>query len=360
MKPTLSFAPVFNSTRAGSAAGPGTRTGTTRTRTALPRPGRGVGAWLRRALVPAAVVVLTACGEATGKEDDKVDETCSLARPDFGGPATAADRALFAYDANSPLNLQQTVESTENGVQVSKISFDSPAGGTVTGILAEPVGRTGLRPGLILLQPFPAAALKPLAQLFANVGAVVIVIDVPGFRRGGEPLPRYIPEDRAEHIQTIKDLRRAIDVLTARADVDDARIGFVGNSYGGFIGAHLVGVDQRFKAAVLSTVPGGWVSLRTTPEGLKFMATLSCATRNAWFQNMVPVEPIRYIGNAAPTELLFQIANLDTTVPLQDAQAVYDAASNPKEVMYYDVGHALNAQSFQDRLGWLHDKLGLD
>jgi len=34
-----------------------------------------------------------------------IADTCAIARPDFGGPASAADRALFAYDATAPLNL---------------------------------------------------------------------------------------------------------------------------------------------------------------------------------------------------------------------------------------------------------------
>lgn len=355
MKPTIPHASVFISTRAGSTARPGTRTGPTRTRTAPPRPGRGVGARVRHALVSAAVVVLSACrgGEPTGT--DKVAETCPVKRPDFGGPATAADRALFAYDANAPLNLQQTVVSTQNGTQV----FTSPAGGSVTGILVEPIGRSGLRPGLVLQQAFPAAALTPLAQLFAKAGAVVIAIDAPGFRRGGNPVPMFISQDRTEHIQHIKDLQRAVDVLIARADVDHERIGYAGSSFGGMIGAQLVGVERRLKAAVLATANGGWVTHNTSSTNQTF-ANLPCATRNAWLQAMIPIEPVRYIGNAAPTELLFQIGRLDTTVPLDDAEALYNAAPSLKEVIYYDAGHGLNGDALPDRHYWLHKKLGID
>ena len=68
------------------------------------------------------------------------------------------------------------------------------------------------------------------------------------------------------------------------------------------IGAHLVGVERRLKAAVLTTANGGWVTHNTsTPEKLNVLATMTCAARNAWFQAMIPIEPIRYIGNAAPT-----------------------------------------------------------
>jgi hypothetical protein len=59
-------------------------------------------------------------------------DSCAVARPDFGGAATAADRELFVYPVNALLHLQKAVESTNNGVEVSAISFSSPDGGSVT------------------------------------------------------------------------------------------------------------------------------------------------------------------------------------------------------------------------------------
>jgi hypothetical protein len=87
-----------------------------------------------------------------------VGDSCALARPDFGGVATAADRALFAYDVDAPLNLQKTVESTTNGVELSAITFGSPDGGSVTGVLLDPVERSSLRPGIVLMHGMPGSA----------------------------------------------------------------------------------------------------------------------------------------------------------------------------------------------------------
>jgi hypothetical protein len=147
-----------------------------------------------------------------------VASSCAVARPDFGGAATAADRALFAYDVRAPLNLQKAVESTNNGVEVSAVSFGSPDGGSVTGLLFDPVGRSGLRPGIVLMHGMPgnARSMAGHAQQLARSGAVVIAIDAPFARRGGPPV-RYSAEDRAEQVQLIKDLQRAVDVLRTRA-----------------------------------------------------------------------------------------------------------------------------------------------
>ncbi|HEX8830415.1 MAG TPA: prolyl oligopeptidase family serine peptidase [Longimicrobium sp.] len=289
-------------------------------------------------------------------------DSCAVARPDFGGPATEADRSLFAYDATAPLNLSKTVESTTGGVETSTISYSSPDGGSVPGILVAPVGRPGSRPGMVILHPsgVPAKGMTPYAQQLAQHGAVVIAIDAPYFRRGGAHL-QFTSRDRAEQIQLIKDLQRAVDVLLARGDVDPARIGFEGYSYGGIIGAQFVGVERRLKAAVLAAAHGGQVTGATTAANATFLANqLSCATRNAWFRNMAPIEPIRFIPNASPTALLFQIGRNDTAVLPADAQALYAAASNPKELILYDTGHGLNAQALVDRHNWLHQQLGID
>ena len=117
-------------------------------------------------------------------------DSCGGARPDFGGVATAADRNLYSYDVNAPLNLQKTVESTINGVEVSSISFSSPDGGLVTGMMWDPVTRSGLRPGMVLMHGHPSNAsdMTGIAQTYAQYGAVVIAIDAPFARRGGPPI----------------------------------------------------------------------------------------------------------------------------------------------------------------------------
>src|SRR5690349_16762332 len=131
-------------------------------------------------------------------------DSCAVARPDLGGPATQADLSLFAYDVNASLNLQKTVESTSGGVEFSGISYDSPAGGRVTGILVNPVNRSSLRPGIILMHGSPGSSrdtwLINDAQTFAKYGAVVIAIDAPFARRTGPSL-RMTKQDRDEQIQ---------------------------------------------------------------------------------------------------------------------------------------------------------------
>ena len=312
---------------------------------------------------PVAALVasfISACA-GSSTEPPTANDSCAVERPDFGGAATAADRDLFAYDITTPLNLQKTVESTTDGVEVSGISFDSPDGGSVTGMLFDPVTRSSLRPGIVLMHGLPGNArnMSGYAQVLAQYGAVVIAIDAPFARRGGDPV-RFIAEDRVEQIQLIKDLQRAVDVLRAQVNVDDERIAYLGISYGGAMGALFVGVERRLKAAALVVGDGGLVSHFTGPEDLDFMASLSCATRVAWFRAMAPVEPIRFLPHASPTALLLQSGHFDNLVPEADARALHAAAPEPRTILWYDAGHGLNQQAAWDRHDWLVEEIGLD
>ncbi|HEX8393799.1 MAG TPA: alpha/beta fold hydrolase [Longimicrobium sp.] len=288
-------------------------------------------------------------------------DSCVIARPDFGGVASAADLSLFAYDAAAPLNLQKTTESTSNGVETSAISFSSPDGGSVPGLMFQPVSRPGPRPGMVIMHGAPGNArqMAGLGQTLAEQGAVVIAIDAPFARRGG-PWLGFGAKDRAEQIRLIKDLQRAVDVLRARPDVDKERIAYLGISYGGAMGALFAGVERRLKAAVLVVADGGLVSHFTGPEDADFMASLPCGTRVAWLRSMTPIEPIRFLPRAAPTALLLQSGRSDALVPVADAEALHAVAPDPKTIRWYLAGHGLNQQAHFDRMDWLRDKIGLD
>lgn len=291
-------------------------------------------------------------------------DSCTLARPSFGAPATVADLGLFAYNVNAPLNLQKTVESTTSGgVEISAISYDSPAGGRVTGMLFVPVNRSSLRPGIILMHGMPGSSrdawLTNQATTFANAGAVVIAIDAPFARRSGNPV-LMTKQDRDEQIQLMKDLQRAVDVLRAQTNVAADRIAYYGVSYGGAMGALFAAIEKRIKTVVLVVGDGGLVTRQTSPADLPFLAITSCANRVAWFREMIPIEPIRFIGLAKPTPLLLQNGTADPFIPTSDAQLLHDAAPQPKTGIFYNANHNLNQQALYDAHDWLVQYIGLD
>ena len=161
-----------------------------------------------------------------------------------------------------------------------------------------------------------------------------------------------LPQDSAEQVQVIKDLRRAVDVLRSHPNVDDARIAFAGFSWGGATGALFVGIERRLKAAALVVGHPGQVSHATGPGGFKNISNLPCARRVAWIRAMAPVEPIRFVAHAN-VPLLLQNGRFDEFIPEYEAEELHAAAPQPKTILWYAAGHSLNQQAVIDRLNWL-------
>ena len=319
---------------------------------------------IRAVAVGSTYVVATLSGRPAVRDSVRVRvhaDSCTGARPDFGGAATAADRALFAYDVDAPLNLRKALESTIDSVEVSSISFSSPDGGLVTGRMWDAVTRSGLRPGMVLMHGLPGSSLNMagLAQNYAQHGAVVIAIDAPWNRRAAPPHLTFTAQDRAEQIQVVKDLQRAVDVLRSRPNVDDDRIAYAGFSWGGATGALFVGIERRLRAAALVVGHAGQVSHFTGPEGHKLIATMACARRVAWIRAMAPIEPIRFVGHAN-VPLLLQNGRFDELVPGYEAEELHAAAPQSRTIRWYPTGHNLGQQAAFDRHDWLVERIGLD
>ena len=137
-----------------------------------------------------------------------------------------------------------------------------------------------------------------IAEDFARTGAVVVAIDAPWSRRG--ELPDFTERDRADQIQLMVDLRRAVDLLRDRDDVDDRRIAYFGVSYGGAMGGLLAGIEDRIAAFVLDVGDGGLVSHFTGADDADGpLSQLPPARRTRWLDAMRPIEPLS--GSATPT-----------------------------------------------------------
>jgi fermentation-respiration switch protein FrsA (DUF1100 family) len=75
---------------------------------------------------------------------------------------------------------------------------------------------------------------------------------------------------------------------------------------------------------------------------------------------MATLDPIAHIGRAAPAALYFQNGLRDPGLPPPEAETLYQAACQPKQIHWYEAGHALNGRACQDRFTWLQEQLGLN
>jgi hypothetical protein len=276
---------------------------------------------------------------------------------------------LFGYDSRQPLETKLTLLYERKGVRTYDLLYASPKGGMVTGYLVAPSGK-GPFAGIVFGHwgPGDRTEFLPEASVYAAAGAVSVLIDYPWNR----PAPWRRPQgqglgepekDRDSWIHAVVDLRRAIDVLAARSDVDAARLGYVGHSYGAQWGAILAAVDDRVRAAVLM---GGVADVdaiiveSNEPDIVSLRERTSKADLERNLEINRPFDAIRYVPFAAPTPLLFQFARHERYIGEASMKRYSEAASEPKDVRWYDTGHDLNdPRALADRAGWLAPKLGL-
>ena len=269
----------------------------------LGRAGRGLGAGL------ALVLLLGSCG---------------------GGKPSS-----FAYDSRAPLDFRDQGRANKGyPIAVHDISYASPRGGRVSAYLVLPPGKG----------PFPAVIyahgsggnrrdlILPAIWLAAR-GAVALTVDDP-FARDPRLEQASEARQRAALVQDVVDLRRAVDLLQSRPDVDRRRIAFVGFSLGARIGAVVSGAEPRIRAFDLMSGRGASFDVPALDE----------------------LRAIRH----SHAHFLFQLGRRDEVVPPPQLVALASAAPKPKTVRWYDAGHELNLAALHDQLVWLSRELGLD
>ena len=269
---------------------------------------------------------------------------------------------LFDYDAKAPLDIHDKIIEEFDGGSLHDITYVSPKGGPVAAYLVVPKGKG----------PFAAVLFGhwgngtrtefiPEAKLYARAGAVSLLPDYPWDRpQPWHKTPNHYdkPElDREIEIQAVLELRRGIDLLLARPDVDPKRLAYVGHSYGAQWGSILSAVDKRMKTSVLMAGVGeiGDIFLRGNDPGIiELRKSRPPGQFERYAQIAGEIDALHFVGHAAPIPLLFQFANFEQLFDKTSMEHYATTATDPKKVLYYDAGHDLNdPQALQDRYDWL-------
>lgn len=264
---------------------------------------------------------------------------------------------LYEYDSKTPLDVQEKSVEEKEGVQVHDISYASPKEGRVVAYLVTPLGK-GPFAGIVWMHWLGSTnsnrnEFLDDAIASAKKGAVSVLID------GNFPwrkTPSSLDADRALLTQQVIDIRRGLDVLLTRTDVDPKRIAYVGHDFGAMYGSILAGIDRRAKSYVLvagTTTFHDWF--------LTYWKPAPADKQEEYRAGMAAFDPIRYVDHAAPGALFFQFSTSDRFIPNTTAEEFYNAASNPKSVKWYPVPHQMkNDDITNDRLDWLNKQLELN
>jgi dienelactone hydrolase len=139
--------------------------------------------------------------------------------------------------------------------------------------------------------------------------------------------------------QGLDDARLGIRYLEARADIDRHRLAIVGYSMGSFLAVAIAADEPALKAVVLAA--GGDLPQDTPFSGIARMVA----------------DPVRAIRRLEGRPLLMVHGKRDRTVKPEQAQRLFDAAREPKEMCWWDAGHHLPYEASDHAALWLQRKL---
>lgn len=279
--------------------------------------------------------------------------------------STSPAASPFAYDARTRAEWRDSLIRSADGVDEYVISFASPRGGRVTGKMFRPAGPVPATKYAAVLfghgAPGNSDNLGPRGVYFARKGAIVVGIDAAFARRNPRDPLSFTVRDSVEQVQTIVDFRRLVDILSARTDVDAARIGYVGISYGGAMGAVLAGVEPRIAAYALAVGDLGFVAHFREPNGTLGgpLTDIPAAQRDRWVAAMEPVSGTTYFPRADGRKLFLQNNTTDEAVLPHVARSFHAAAPRGARIQWYEAGHRLTAAHYVDQLTFLSERIGL-
>jgi cephalosporin-C deacetylase-like acetyl esterase len=276
---------------------------------------------------------------------------------------------LLAYNQKLPLDIKEESSSVNDGVTIHDITYASPKGGRATAYLVVPSGN-GPHAGIVFGHWANGDRTEFLSEsiAFARAGAVSVLIDYPWKRATPwwQPMPGVNePEKRVDlFVQTLIDLKRAIDLLSERPDVDPKRIGYIGHSFGAQWGAILSAVDKRLKTAVLvagvPTASSAYLESTGDPELVEYRRRLPKGQLEKFVELYGQLDAIGFVPFSHPVSLLFQFPLRERIVSKDQMLAYAQAASSPKAVKFYDAGHELlDPQAMLDRANWVQERLQL-
>jgi hypothetical protein len=215
-----------------------------------------------------------------------------------------------------------------------------------------PEGKKGPFPTVVVLHYWGATDLRPERELATELcrrGIAAAVMTLPyhlertpaGQRSGAMAIQGSIQGLKDMSTQCVLDVRRLIDFLDTREEIDPVKIGITGTSLGALVTALSYALDTRISSATF--VLGGvdfaqimWNSSRVVlqRDALRRQGYTEGRLRN----ELVDVEPLTYLGKRTLGPSLVVGAKFDTVVPNGATDELIAVLPNPK-VLWLDTGH---------------------
>ena len=272
----------------------------------------------------------------------------------------------FDYDNKASLALKTIGSEKRSGATVYDITYASPKGGVVPAYLVVPKGKGPFAAviwGHWYWGNSPMRNRKEFLEeaiALAPAGVVSLLTDGPIARPGYVANNEPLNEDQVTYlVQQVTDMRRGVDLLLERKDVDPKRIAYVGHSYNAVVGAILSGVDKRFKAFVLMAATMSDEVTKKAPEYQEYRQKVGVEKFDAFERKFHWTDQGKYVSHAAPAVVFLQYATQERFITPERARLYAAVVSEPKQFKLYDAPHALNAEARKDRIAFLTEQLKL-
>jgi uncharacterized protein len=228
-----------------------------------------------------------------------------------------------------------------------QLQVEFHGGGTpkIPGTLLLPASTIAV-PGVLLIHGYSSRReqmVEGVGRMLLARGVGSLAIDLPlhGTRR--DPLQSQAMRNPLEILKhwrlAIRETRLAAGYLRARAEIDASRTAVVGYSLGSYLATLVAAEDRQIRAVVVAA--GG-----DLPADTPF-STLARTV----------ADPLRAVRRLQGRPLLVVHGRRDGTVRPEQAQRLFDAAGEPREIRWWDAGHYLPDAAIRDSADWLVERL---
>lgn len=249
---------------------------------------------------------------------------------------------LFRYDQGEPLATQGVTTQLGSGVLRERLSYRSINGVRVPAALTYKSDSPAPRPVLIVEHGLNSSKddrrIADLSAVWTGYGFAILTIDAPlhGERAAGADVDLMAllthPYSGLRFVvQFVVDLRRAVDLIASRPDLDANRIAYIGFSMSTFLGVQFVALEPRVRAAIFALGGAGL---------FHFFASRQSGEQKA-AQELVAslVDPLHFAGLIAPRPVLQVNSETDEVVPAALGHMLHGALQEPKRIIWYRASH---------------------
>jgi fermentation-respiration switch protein FrsA (DUF1100 family) len=212
--------------------------------------------------------------------------------------------------------------------------------GRVPSILLQPESDEPL-PAVLLLHGYSSSKERLSSTMGHSLGArgiASLAIDLPLHGSRDDAIideARSNPLGLVAHWNTaLTEAKAALTWLGNRDNIDSNRLAVAGYSLGSYIALQVAESESRVRSVIVAA--GGDLP-PTRWTGMVRMVT----------------DPVRSARALSGRPLLMLHGRSDRTITPGQAQQLYHAASEPKELKWYDSGHVLPAAAADDAARWL-------